>query len=253
MTQRPHLDPSAFFLPGGSVGVLLLHGFTGAPTEMRLLGDYLNGRGYTVAAPLLPGHGTRVEDMNGYRWRDWVRHAEAALIDLQSHCATVFVGGLSLGSLIGIYLVAQHPDVAGLIAYSPAVLVASRSVWLAPLVKHFVPILSAPVSPSDLTDPEAGSRLWCYEQIPVPAVHETMRMAMRAMGLLPGLRVPLLVVYSVGDRTIHRDSGRYTFEVAGTPDKELLVLHNSGHALTVDSEWRLVAGRTAEFIEQHLK
>ena len=253
MTQHSHLDPSAFYLPGGPVGVLLLHGFTGAPTEMRLVGDYLHERGYTVSAPLLPGHGTRVEDMNDYRWRDWVRHAETTLVDLQSRCPTVFVAGLSLGSLIGIYLAAQHPEIAGLIAYSPAVLVASRSVWLVPVVKYFVPLMQAPVSPSDLTDPEAASRLWCYDQIPVPAVHETMRVAVRAMNLLPGLRVPLLVVYSTGDRTIHRESGRYTFELAGTPDKELLVLHNSGHALTVDSEWRVVAERTAEFIARHTK
>ena len=251
MTQHSHLDPSAFYLSGGPVGVLLLHGFTGAPTEMRLIGDYLHERGCTVSAPLLPGHGTRVEDMNGYRWRDWVHHAGAALVDLQSRCSTVFVAGLSLGSLIGIYLAAQHPEIAGLIAYSPAVLVASRSVWLAPVAKYFVPVLDVPVSPSDLTDPAAGSRLWSYEQIPVRAVHETMRIAVRAMNLLPGLRMPFLVVYSTGDRTIHRDSGRYTFEFAGSTDKELLVLHNSGHALTVDSEWRVVAERTAEFIARH--
>jgi esterase/lipase len=61
----------------------------------------------------------------------------------------------------------------------------------------------------------------------------------------------MLVVYSTGDRTIHRDSGRYTYEIAGTPDKELLVLHNSGHALTVDSEWRVVAERTEQFIAKH--
>jgi carboxylesterase len=251
MTQHNHLDPSPFFLPGGPVGVLLLHGFTGSPPEMRLLADDLHERGYTVAGPLLPGHGTRVEDMNGYRWRDWVAHAEGALVDLEARCEKVFMGGLSLGSLISIYLGAQHPELAGVMAYSPAVLVANRAVWLVPFLKYFLPVLSAGPTPSDLTDPEAEARLWCYEETPLPATHETMRMAVRAMGQLPHLRVPLLVVYSTGDRTIHADSGRYTYEIAGSPDKELLVLNHSGHALTVDSEWRAVAERTAGFIARH--
>jgi esterase/lipase len=57
MTRQPHLDPSTFFLQGGSTGVLLIHGFTGAPTEMRLLGEHRSGNGLTVAAPRFPGRG----------------------------------------------------------------------------------------------------------------------------------------------------------------------------------------------------
>jgi carboxylesterase len=45
MTRHAHLDPSAFFLEGGPVGVLLIHGFTGSPPEMRLIGDYLHHPG----------------------------------------------------------------------------------------------------------------------------------------------------------------------------------------------------------------
>ena len=44
MTRHPHLDPAPFFLEGGPVGVLLVHGFTGSPPEMRLVGDYLHQR-----------------------------------------------------------------------------------------------------------------------------------------------------------------------------------------------------------------
>jgi carboxylesterase len=37
-----------FFFPGNDTGCLLIHGFTGAPTEMRPLGEFLAGKGYTV-------------------------------------------------------------------------------------------------------------------------------------------------------------------------------------------------------------
>ena len=66
MTRQPHLDPSPFLLEGGRVGVLLIHGFTGSPPEMRLIGEYLHQRGFTVAAPLLPGHGTVIVE----KWVD---------------------------------------------------------------------------------------------------------------------------------------------------------------------------------------
>jgi len=126
MTRHAHLDPSAFFLEGGPVGVLLIHGFTGSPPEMRLVGDYLYQRGCTVSGPLLPGHGTNVDDMNRRQWSEWTAHVEWALSDLQSRCSTVFVGGLSMGALLTLYLGACRPEISGLVAYSPAILVANR-------------------------------------------------------------------------------------------------------------------------------
>jgi carboxylesterase len=82
MTQHPHLDPSPFLLEGGSTGILLIHGFTGSPPEMLLVGDYLNERDLTVSGPLLPGHGTTVEDLDTRTWEDWTSHVESALGDL---------------------------------------------------------------------------------------------------------------------------------------------------------------------------
>ena len=138
MAQHAHLDPSAFFLEGGETGVLLIHGYTGSPTEMRWIGDYLHARGLTVSGPLLPGHGTTPETMNRCRWTDWTSHVEAALADLRARCKRAFVGGLSMDSLLTLYLAAQHPDLPGAIAYSPAAWTATSKIYLTPLAKHFV-------------------------------------------------------------------------------------------------------------------
>ena len=53
------------------VGVLLVHGFTGSPPSMRPWGEFLHSKGYTVRVPLLPGHGTRVEELNKTKWDEW--------------------------------------------------------------------------------------------------------------------------------------------------------------------------------------
>jgi carboxylesterase len=250
MTCHPHLDPSPFFLEGGPLGVLLIHGFTGSPPEMRLVGDYLHRRGFTVSGPLLPGHGTTVEDMNRCLWADWTGHAERALTSLQDRCEMVFVGGLSMGSLLTLYLAAHHPELPGVITYSPAAWPANRLIYLTPILKHL--IRKKPKSDdSDLTDPEADLRLWSYEENPAFAAHELLKLIRQVRRLLPQVRCPLLVIQGTFDQAIHPTSARRTYERAGSTDKGLVTLHNSGHCVTVDSEWEFVAEKTYQFIQAH--
>ena len=157
MPQPDAIDPSAYAFSGGSVGALLIHGFTGAPVEMRMVADYLHERGLTVSGPRLPGHGTSVEDMNRAKWTDWTSHVEDALEQLRSRCETVFVGGLSMGALLTLYLAARYQDLPGAIIYSPAVKIANRLIYLTPLLKHVMPMRSKS-GESDLTDPLAAFR-----------------------------------------------------------------------------------------------
>jgi carboxylesterase len=250
MTRHPHLDPSPFLLEGGPLGVLLIHGFTGSPPEMRLVGDYLHRRGFTVSGPLLPGHGTTVEDMNRCQWTDWTGHAERALTSLQDRCEMVFVGGLSMGSLLTLYLAAHHPELPGVIIYSPAGWPADRLIYLTPVLKHL--IRKKPKSgDSDLTDPEADLRLWSYEENPVFAAHELLKLIRQVRRLLPQVTCPLLIIHGTLDQAIHPNSARHTYERVGSTDKELVTLRNSGHCITVDSEWKFVAEKTYEFIQTH--
>lgn len=251
MTRQPHLDPSSFYLFGGPIGVLLLHGFTGAPTEMRLLGDDLHQRGMTISAPLLPGHGTTVEEMNRSRWRDWTDCAEQALAELRRRCSLVFVGGLSMGSLLTLYLAAQHPDLPGAMVYAPALKIADWRLPMTHVMKYF--IRSIPKGDSyyqDFTSPSAVQHIWSYEANPVAAGAELDSLRRTVQRLLPQITCPLLIVHSTLDPTIRLDSAQAIVDGVSTPPAEttLLILHNSGHNLLVDSEWQTVAEQTARFI-----
>ena len=115
MSRQEKLNPASFYLPGGSRGILLVHGFTGSPPEMRPIADYLNQRGISVSAPLLPGHGTSVKDMNRCKWTDWANATENALKELRSKCKSVFVGGLSMGSLLALNLGTKFENIPGII------------------------------------------------------------------------------------------------------------------------------------------
>ena len=81
-----------------------MHGWTGSPAHFRLLADELIAAGYSVAAPLYPGHGTRVEDMLATSWRDWLRAAAEAADDLTRLGKRLHLIGLSMGGVISILL-----------------------------------------------------------------------------------------------------------------------------------------------------
>ena len=71
---------------GGPAGALVLHGFTGNPGSMRGVAEALADAGFTVDLPLLPGHGTKIEDMIPTGFADWSAHAEARYQDLAARC-----------------------------------------------------------------------------------------------------------------------------------------------------------------------
>jgi carboxylesterase len=247
MARHPWLDPKPFFFEGGRVGALLLHGFTGAPTEMRGLGEYLAARGYTVSGPLLPGHGTEVADLAGRKWPEWAAAVQTAHAELADRCDQVFVAGISLGSLLTVNLAAEHP-VAGIILISPAVFLANplaRFTWVTNLIPFTVRQDDAG---TDLVDPEADKRAWCYEAIPGRAAHQVTLLNKRVLKLLPRLAAPALVVMSTRDAQLKYESGPYVIEKIASTDKKLIPLHNSGHNILVDAEREAVWEATAEFI-----
>ena len=100
----------AFRFDGGPTGVLLQHGFTGAPASMRPFGEWLAARGLSVEGPRLPGHGTSWEDLESTTWLDWERESERTLGDLARRCSTVVAVGLSMGGAMVLHLGAKHPD-----------------------------------------------------------------------------------------------------------------------------------------------
>ncbi len=251
MTTPTTADPRAFAFPGGPMGCLAVHGFTGSTAEMRPLGEYLTARGVAVRAPLLPGHGTLPEELNRVAWQDWVAAAEADLQRLREGCRTVFVAGLSLGALICCELAARHMgELAGMILYAPALRQANPLLPLAPLLRHVVRQWPAG-DDEDLSDPEARERLWHYHTWPVAGAAQLLALQRRVRAELRSLAPPAIVFNSTQDGALHPSSARLLFERLGSTDKELVTLHHSGHCMLVDIEREAILARTMGFIQAH--
>ena len=216
---------------------------------MRPLGEYLSKQGYTVSAPLLPGHGTSVEDLAGRKWHEWAASVESAYLELIAQYDPVFVAGLSLGALLAINLAAEH-RVGGLALFSPAIFVTNplmRFSWLANLLPITIPQKSGD---SDLVDPEADGRIWCYQAIPGRAAHQVNLLTRRVRKLIHKVQAPTLVVMSKGDGQIKFKSGPYVIDHIEATDKELVTLYNSGHNVLADQERGKILKKTIDFFDR---
>jgi carboxylesterase len=250
MATDPGPETGPFELDGDHVGVLLLHGFTGTPLEMRALGDALAARGRTVFAPRLPGHGTTVENLGEVAYEEWIEAGLDGFDRLASRCDEVIVCGLSMGSLVGAKVCAQKPA-SGLVAMAPALGLQGPPIWLAGLLKPFIKSIAAMPERAGTYATEGLAPQWSYDRFPLAGVHELAKLRREAERVLPEVTCPLLVLLGRHDQAVTEAGARKYLSLVDTGDKELIWLENSGHVVPVDGERELVFARVAEFIDAH--
>jgi carboxylesterase len=249
MPTPAHLDPSAYSVDAGPVGALLIHGFTGSVSETRPMGQYLADRGVSVRCPLLPGHGTASHDLTRIRWQAWAGEVEAAFWQLRQQCETVFVGGLSLGSLLALWLGAQHPEIGGLIAMAPAVQVRSQLIPLTLALRYVLKYSPVnPMSESDMSDPTALERAWCYDELPLWGASEVYLVQRKVRSLLPRIGQPILIFQGRGDVQLTPQAAQMLYDRVASTDKTLIWLEHSGHNLLIDGERESVFARSHGWI-----
>src|SRR5712671_4324257 len=103
----------------GSHGVLLLHGFGDTPQTLALLARRLKKTGYSVLAPLLPGHGRTLEAFGKSRAREWIAAAKQAYIDMRSRHDSVSVVGLSMGGALAALVASEQREIPALVLIAP--------------------------------------------------------------------------------------------------------------------------------------
>jgi carboxylesterase len=245
--HNPHIEGNAFLWEAGPVGIFLSHGFTATASEVRPLAKRLREAGYTVAGPLLPGHGTRPEELNRTHWQDWVRAGDETYQQLAARCKKVFVGGESMGGLVALYLASEYPEAVGVLTYAPAMkLTLSR--W-----ERLRLFLSAPFVPSVAKEDWQPCPGWQgYRVNPLRAAVQLLRMGKEVKARLPHIHQPVLVVQGRLDDTIAPDSGTTICEGVSSPVKEIHWLENSAHTVILDREIDAVVDLTMRFLDRIL-
>lgn len=229
----------------GPHGALVVHGFTGNPGSMRGVAEALAAAGFHVEMPLLPGHGTRVEDMVPTRWADWAGAADAAYQRLAARAHKVVVVGLSMGGALTLRLGADHPEIAGLVCVNPATQPQPQEVI--DMVQGMVDggTDTMPAIGSDIADPDMKET--AYEATPLAPLLSLIVDGLAPLAeCYPSMRQPLLLMNSPQDHVVDPAQAEFLAATYGGP-VERVTLERSYHVATQDYDRQLIFDATVEF------
>ncbi len=249
----PTTEP--FFFPGGRTGVLLIHGFTGTPREVRWMGEYLNQQGYTCLGIRLNGHATHPEDMRRSRWTDWTASVEDGFHLLSGSVDRIFLTGLSMGGVLSLLMSTQFAErIAGVVAMStPYHLPQDYPLWLLRLYSKFVRYApkSNETPGASWFDKTAYADHVSYPYNPMRSVVELKLLLLEMQAALPNVRKPVMLIHSKNDRyVLPENMERIHAGLVNAPDKTKLYVTGSGHVVTRDAARHQVFEATRDFINR---
>ncbi|MGK4583730.1 alpha/beta hydrolase [Kitasatospora sp. HPMI-4] len=232
---------------GGPTGVLLVHGFTGSPQSLRPWAERLAAAGLTVSLPLLPGHGTRWQDMQVTRWEDWYAEVDRELRELADRCDQVFVCALSMGGALALHLAARHgPAVAGLVLVNPSVRSDNPASVLLPVLRHLLPSTRGVSGDIALEGAaEAG-----YDRTPLHAAWSLGRLWRTVQAELPEVRQPVLLLRSPQDHVVSPANSALVLARISSTDVAELLCERSFHVATLDHDAELIFEASLDFIRR---
>lgn len=262
---------AGFILGDGEVAVLLIHGLTGTPTELRRVAQGLADRGCTVYVPTLAGHCGNNDDLRRTVWSDWYESARRAFVGIRRRHEQVFVGGLSMGAVMSMHMAAEHPgQIAGLLLYSTTL---RYDGWNMPFVARFTPLFMAipfgvhicrfnekppygiknprlrAIVERQMKDGESSNAgLLTMSGVSVRELHRLVARVKRRMSLI---NTPTLVLHSREDDITSRWNADYIERRIGGPVFKVL-LDNCYHMITVDLQYREVVNLSAAFIDDRI-
>jgi carboxylesterase len=254
----------------GRTGILLVHGLTGTPNEMRVLARGLNNQGYTVLAVQLAGHCGTLQDLVGTSWLDWLSSVRRGADLLARRVDRLFVGGLSMGAVLALALAQERPtQIAGVMALSP---VFRHDGWSMPSYTKLSFVL--PVmrwlgigrnsvfferAPYGIKDEALRARVVAKMRAgdsvasglpgnPWWSVIEMHKLSASVLNRMGALRVPCLVVHAKNDDIASVSNAFDIVSKARNAEVHLHLLNNSYHMITIDRERRQVIDRAAAFV-----
>ncbi len=265
------LGPNGFIERKGQSAVLLVHGLTGTPAEMKHFGRMLSRKGLTVACPELAGHCASIEALQATKWKDWYQSVENAFDALRSEYEQVFIAGLSMGALLALLVAAKKKsEVAGVILLSSTFFYDGWNVpkfkqkFLLPIVlytplKYFLHweetapygikcertrALVAAIL--DNKDAQTADKIG-YFKTPATVILESVRLIKAAQKCLPNVISPALIVHSTEDDMASLENAYYVEKNIASEHIETMYVDDTYHVLTLDKRKDDIAKRVVGF------
>lgn len=247
-----HIYPQAqpFFLRGSQeTACLFIHGFTASPSELYPTAQLIHDlSGYTLSAPLLPGHGASPRFLNQTNWEEWYNAVRKELNFLMENYQRVFVGGLSMGGLLALHAGSVVKGLKGTISINAPIFNRSPLMTaISPLIGRIQPYYRKKDGPNQRRLKQEGR--FAYNVIPAKAFKSMMNLRNVVMEEVDEIDLPVLLIQSLQDESVHPRGVYYLQEKI--KQTELIELHNSGHVATMGSEKDKIAQAIVDFINNY--
>lgn len=246
--------------------VLLLHGLTGSPFELRQFAKALYRAGYDVFYPVLPGHCQSVDALKKTVWQDWYNFAIETYDDLKKSYDKVYVSGLCLGAVLAVGIAQERQDVAGVIAISTTLFLDG---WSLPWFRFLFPLGLYTVLKFFYTFPESEpygikneairkkivkmlvANDGALDSFPMLCVLELLKISkfIRKKERMQKVTAPILLFHSQEDDLTSIKSAECVYNNISSESKTFIKLDNSYHLITLDNDKDLLAKKTIEFIK----
>jgi carboxylesterase len=239
-------------------GVLILHGFGDTPQTLHYLADHLHGLGFTVHAPLLPGHGRTLAEFAATDADAWLEAATREFNTMRRAFDFVGIIGVSMGGALSVIIASRskqmapasghgtgRPGCGGWTEQGPDALVllapylsmrprADRLAALHRIVSPFAQYLPSREEGS-IRDPVERARNLGFGTVTPRLLSELRRVVHWAQQALPDVHQPTLVVQSRDDNRIEESAARRSFDRLGSREKRFVWTERGGHVITVDT------------------
>lgn len=271
MSLQTLIGENGFIEGTGENAVLLVHGLTGTPAEMKHYGKVLTRKGLTVVCPVLAGHCASIKTLSATKWQDWVRSIEEVFLEMRKHYRKVFISGLSMGALIALLVAAKHKDsVSGVILLSVTFFYDGwnipkfRQKYLLPValytpLKYFMHweetspygikcerTRAMVAAILDNKDAKTSEKIG-YFKTPATVILQSVNLIKAARKCLSQVISPALIVHSTEDDMASLKNAYYVEKHIASKHVETFYLDDTYHVLTLDKRKNDIAKRSAEF------
>ena len=214
-------------------GVMIIHGFSSTTHEIAPLAHFLAEKGFRISAKNLPGHATTVEDCNATKYTNWLNAVEQNLAELSNDCDKLYVVGLSMGGILGLYLSTLFP-IDKLVIAAPVISFKNpfQVNVLIPLLNRIIVKQKKNKHPSGYNTIKKYSG---YDAYPLIALNQFRKMNSFVSKRLHRVKCPLLYVHSENDKVSLSKNIDIIMNKVKSKDKQKLIVKKASHHLFYDN------------------
>ncbi|NTW26781.1 MAG: alpha/beta fold hydrolase [Candidatus Moranbacteria bacterium] len=249
--ERQFLNQPFFFAGQNGKGVLLVHGWTSTPYELRRLGKYLNENGYTVLGIQLTGHGTVPKDIEDVKWSVWMNDIKNGYAQLKKTCDKVYIGGTSIGAVLTMMMAKENPEIAGIILMATPYKIRQEKLvtTAAKIAILFGQKYRKKFYPPTFGISSTITRLISYQTYPIKSALETFDLIKETRKNLDKIMQPCLLMQSTHDHVVEKNSMENIYNEIGSEIKKKIYIEKAYHTFISDIKNEHIFMDILEFLD----